>query len=82
MKSSGVGLIFLYLPQFGRWYAVCTQRAGTVIGRNALVGAGSVVVRDVLDGKVVVGNPARVIKDVTELTAYEVRERTQGGHTP
>ena len=82
MKSSGVGLIFLYLPQFGRWYAVCTQRAGTVIGRNALVGAGSVVVRDVSDGKVVAGNPARVIKDVSELTAYEVEDMTQGEHNP
>jgi acetyltransferase-like isoleucine patch superfamily enzyme len=40
------------------------------IGRNALVGAGSVVVGDVPDGKVVAGNPARIIKDVSELSAY------------
>lgn len=37
------------------------------IGEHALVGAGSVVTRDVPDGAVVVGNPARVVKGVDEL---------------
>jgi acetyltransferase-like isoleucine patch superfamily enzyme len=49
-----------------------TLLPGVVIGRNALVGAGSVVVRDVPDGKVVVGNPARVIRDISELEAYDI----------
>lgn len=49
--------------------ANATLLPGVIIGRNALVGAGAVVVRDVPDGKVVVGNPARIVKDVTELTA-------------
>ena len=40
---------------------------GITVGENAIVGAGSVVVADVPDGKVVVGNPARVIKEVSEL---------------
>ena len=31
------------------------------IGRNALVGAGAVATKDVLDNKVVAGNPARII---------------------
>jgi UDP-2-acetamido-3-amino-2,3-dideoxy-glucuronate N-acetyltransferase len=35
---------------------------GVKIGRNAMVGAGSVVTKDVPDGAVVVGNPARVIE--------------------
>ena len=43
---------------------------GVTIGRDALVGAGSVVVRDVPDGKVVVGNPARIVKSIDELAAY------------
>jgi acetyltransferase-like isoleucine patch superfamily enzyme len=34
---------------------------GITVGINALVGAGSVVTRDVPDGAIVVGNPARVI---------------------
>jgi acetyltransferase-like isoleucine patch superfamily enzyme len=40
---------------------------GIVIGENALVGAGSVVAHDVPDGAVVVGNPARIIKTITDL---------------
>jgi acetyltransferase-like isoleucine patch superfamily enzyme len=40
---------------------------GVVVGENALVGAGSVVVDDVPDGAVVVGNPAHVIRRVDEL---------------
>jgi acetyltransferase-like isoleucine patch superfamily enzyme len=40
---------------------------GIVIGENALVGAGSVVVKDVPPGAVVIGNPARVIKYIDEL---------------
>ena len=40
---------------------------GTVIGENALIGAGSVVTRDVPNNAVAVGNPARIIKYVDEL---------------
>jgi acetyltransferase-like isoleucine patch superfamily enzyme len=40
---------------------------GVVIGEDALVGAGSVVVRDVPAGAVVVGNPAKIIKKISEL---------------
>lgn len=40
---------------------------GVVIGRNALVGAGSVVVKDVPENGVVVGNPARLLKNITTL---------------
>lgn len=38
-----------------------TVVCGTTIGRNALIGAGSVVVRDVPAHALVVGNPARLI---------------------
>lgn len=37
---------------------------GIRIGEKAIVGAGAVVTRDVADGAVVVGNPARVVSDV------------------
>ena len=44
-----------------------TLLPGVVIGENALVGAGSVVVRDVPPGAVVAGNPARVIRQISDL---------------
>lgn len=40
---------------------------GIVIGENALIGAGSVVVHDVPKEAVVIGNPARIIKYVADL---------------
>lgn len=47
--------------------ANCTILPGVEIGEGALVGAGSVVVDDVPAGAVVVGNPARVVKQVDDL---------------
>jgi len=44
-----------------------TLLPGVVIGEYALVGAGTVVVRDVPPGAVVVGNPGRVIRHISEL---------------
>ena len=46
-----------------------TLRPGVEVGAGALVGAGAVVVDDVPAGAVVVGNPARPIKDVGDLPA-------------
>jgi acetyltransferase-like isoleucine patch superfamily enzyme len=42
-----------------------TILANVVIGENAMVGAGSVVTRDVPDNAVVAGNPARVLRVIT-----------------
>jgi acetyltransferase-like isoleucine patch superfamily enzyme len=44
-----------------------TLLPGVVIGENALVGAGSVVTKDVPDHAVVVGNPARVVNTISQL---------------
>lgn len=56
--------------RFARLGAHVTVLPGVTIGRNALVGAGAVVVKDVPDNAVVIGNPARVIKTVDELRCY------------
>jgi maltose O-acetyltransferase len=37
---------------------------GITVGQNAVVGAGSVVVHDVPDRSIVIGNPARVVGEV------------------
>jgi acetyltransferase-like isoleucine patch superfamily enzyme len=50
--------------------AYSTILPGIVIGENCLIGAGSVVVHDVEEGSVVVGNPAHVIGRVDELECY------------
>lgn len=42
--------------------ANATLLPGVAIGRNAMVGAGAVVLEDVPDRAVVVGNPAKIIK--------------------
>lgn len=63
-----------HLMELAKIGANATLLPGVVIGRKALVGAGSVVVQDVPDGKVVVGNPARVIGDVIDLKAYQTEE--------
>jgi acetyltransferase-like isoleucine patch superfamily enzyme len=47
-----------------------TLLPGVRIGKGSLVGAGSVVVGDLPAGVVAVGNPARVIRKVSELSAY------------
>jgi acetyltransferase-like isoleucine patch superfamily enzyme len=44
---------------------------GIRIGAGSLVGAGSVVTRDVVAGTVVAGNPARLIKQVKELVCFK-----------
>ncbi len=53
------------LPTIGdnvKLYTNCTILGGITIGNNVIVGAGSVVVKSIPDNCVVVGNPARIIK--------------------
>lgn len=51
----------------GAWVAPgCIVLAGVTIGRNSVVGAGSVVVRDVDEYTVVAGNPARRVRTLPQ----------------
>ena len=46
--------------------ASVTVLPGVTIGSNTIIGAGSVVNRDIPDGVVAVGNPCRVLRKITE----------------
>lgn len=43
-----------------------TLLGGIIIGENAVVGAGSVVTKDVAPGTIVAGNPARILKSAPQ----------------
>jgi acetyltransferase-like isoleucine patch superfamily enzyme len=49
---------------------------GVTIGAGALVGAGAVVVKDVPENAVVAGNPARIVKKVSDIRAYQATDGT------
>lgn len=44
-----------------------TILANTIVGENAIVGAGSVVTKDVPPNAIVAGNPARVVRYINEI---------------
>ena len=71
MKSTLRGPHLLRGSKIG---ANATLLPGVVIGADALVGAGSVVVRDVPDRAIVAGNPARVVG----IDRHDRRLRTRG----
>jgi UDP-2-acetamido-3-amino-2,3-dideoxy-glucuronate N-acetyltransferase len=50
-----------------------TLLCGITVGENAIVGAGSVVTKDVPANTIVAGNPARIIKTVDEPNLIEWR---------
>jgi len=55
----------------GAWIGACsTIMGGVTIGEYSAIGAGSVVTKDVPPRSVVVGVPARVIKDLTRLANF------------
>ncbi len=66
-KECKGGVVVADLVKIG---ANCTFCPGVKVGRGALIGAGSVVVNNVPEDVVVVGNPARIIKMVKDLKCY------------
>lgn len=61
--------------------ANCTLLPGVAVGEGALVGAGSVVTRDIPAWAVAYGNPARVTGDVRELKYRDTGEAVYGEHS-
>ena len=50
--------------------ANCTIVCGNTIGEHALIGAGAVIIKDVEANAVMVGNPAKKIKEIDEFGNY------------
>lgn len=48
------------------WGGDVTILPGVTIGSNTVIGAGSVVVKDIPSGVVAVGNPCKVVRPITE----------------
>ncbi|MBI3162042.1 MAG: N-acetyltransferase, partial [Chloroflexi bacterium] len=71
-KNAKGSLIGPHIHSGAKIGANSTLLPGVVVGKNALIGAGSVVVRDVPDGKVVAGNPAKSIGDIGDLAEYHL----------
>ena len=47
---------------------------GVKIGNGCVIGAGSVVTRDIPDNSLAVGNPARVVRKITDADAVELKK--------
>lgn len=52
-----------------------TVLPGVKIGEGCIIGAGSIVTRNIAAGKVAAGNPARVLRDVTAEERADIRYR-------
>lgn len=63
--SQGYGKSKSILIKSGAWIGACCMiLPGVTIGRNAVVGTGSIVTRDVEPFTVAAGNPAKTIKNI------------------
>lgn len=52
----------------------CTILGGVTIGSNVVIGAGSVVNRSIPDNAVAVGNPCKVLREITEKDKIFIKE--------
>lgn len=48
--------------------------SGVTIGKNSVIGAGSVVTKDIPKGVIAVGNPCRVLREITEKDKFSPEE--------
>jgi UDP-2-acetamido-3-amino-2,3-dideoxy-glucuronate N-acetyltransferase len=53
----------------------CTILSNVTIGEKAIVGAGSVVTKDVPPNTIVAGNPARIFRSIDSLSSSEIGEQ-------
>lgn len=65
------------IEEGARLGANCTVLPGLVIGADSVIGSGAVVTKDVPPGKIVVGNPARVLRDIDPAESLEEKRRKE-----
>ena len=68
-ERRNAGLEYAYPIKVGDnvWFGAGVQvMPGVTIGSDVVIGAGSIVVKDIPDHSVAVGNPCRVIRAITE----------------
>ena len=54
-----------------------TVNPGVTIGDNTVIGSGSVVTKDIPSNVIAVGNPCRVLREITEEEKAEWRQKHQ-----
>jgi maltose O-acetyltransferase len=54
-----------------------TLCSGVTIGEGTIIGAGSVVTKDIPAGVVAVGNPCRVVREITEQDKWHYTEELE-----
>jgi len=62
------------IGEFAKIGANSTILPGIKIGKHALIGAGSLVVKDVPDYAIIAGNPGKLMGDIRDLKKYEIQE--------
>jgi acetyltransferase-like isoleucine patch superfamily enzyme len=60
------------IGKFAKIGANSTILPAIKIGNHALIGAGTVVTKDVPEFAIVIGNPGKIIGDIRELNQYEI----------
>jgi acetyltransferase-like isoleucine patch superfamily enzyme len=60
------------IEPFAKVGANVTVLDHVTIGKNALIGAGAVVIKDIPANSVVVGNPAKIIKNINDIPEYKL----------
>lgn len=59
------------IKEFVRIGANATILPGVILNKNVIIGSGSVVTKDVEEGLVVVGNPAKIVKNTKDLKCWD-----------
>ncbi len=69
-KTAKNSLMGAYIDENAKLGANVTTLPGVKIGKNALVGSGALVNKDIFQEEVVIGNPIKRVKNIKEIKEY------------